>query len=223
MKKKQIIIAVVVVLLIIGGIFIAKGSSSKDKSSTSKSSSSSNSNNKSDGGFNAIANTDQSFVATITSTIGDKSYVATMESDAKTGAVKYVSNAQGENMTFIYTKDTYYMCMSATKCYKYKLGEGSGATFDPSSYKYDSTKLDEYKSTSTSGGTKACKAGTCDVWKVKAGNYESLILIDQRTKRVSEVQSTTAAGGSTIVYEYKDVSVEIPTTAEEVPTGIPVQ
>lgn len=223
MKKNQIIlVAGVVALLIIGGLFLTKGSSG-EKSSSNKNNSNVNSSKSSDGAFSAVATTDLSFVATITSQVGDKTYTQTMESDAKNKAIRYISNAADEKMTFIYTQDTYYMCMSADKCYKYKLGEGSGATFDPSSYQYDSSELDNYKNTSISAGKKSCKAGTCDAWKIKSGEYESLVLIDQKTKRVSEVQSNSIEGSSSIVYEYKDVNVEIPANAEEVPTGLPVR
>ena len=165
--------------------------------------------------FDPLGTNDVSYVATITTTNGDKSVVGVMESDAKTGAIRYTATTNGKEVQMTYTKDAYYICQSADKCLKYPLSQGSG--FDPKSYAYDASKIAEIKNSVKSLGTSSCPTGTCSVWQTTNGSYQGKVYIDSKTKRIVQAENTTASGSSKIVYDYKDVTVSVPANAQELP------
>lgn len=209
MKKLVPIVIAVVAVAGVTGFFLTKDSSDST-SGTKKSTSSS--------AFDAVATAGQSFRLTISNEGTDgKKTRAVMEADAKTGAVRYKATGTDEAMSFVYTKDAYYMCLAEDNCYKYALGQGSGAAFDPSSYQYDESKLSSFKTSSTALGEEDCPAGRCDVWKITTNGTDAKVYIDTKTKRVSQVVSTVNGNISTAAYEYTDVTVAIPANAKEIP------
>ncbi len=219
---KRYIPIIVAVLVLAGGAGYALTRDKNDSSNNTNGNQSQTSGNS--GAFDAVSTANLSFEATMTTVSGDKTITAVMQSDAKTGAVKYVGGTFSDTMTMIYTKDAYYMCQSADKCFKYPLGQGTGASFDPSTYQYDDSKIADYKSASTSLGRQSCSSGTCDVWKVTSNGYDSKVFIDSKTKRVVQVEGATAEATTKIVYEYKDVNVEIPQNAQTLPNiSVPAQ
>lgn len=211
-----------IVALVIGGVVVVGGATaliinggSEDDTNTG----SSNSTSQTAAQFSPAKTTNLSFVATTTSTVDGKTTNSVMESDAKTGAIRYKAGAADSGFTFIYTKDAYYMCPESGACFKYALGQGQGAAFDPKTYQYDDAKIADYKTNTKSLGRESCPAGTCEVWQVSGSGYGAKIYIDNDTKRVSQVISDASGVSSKIVYEYRDVSVEIPTNIQELPTA----
>lgn len=221
MKHNVLIAAAAVIVLGGAGAFVL---TRDKKTNDTTSSGTSQKTNSANSAFDAVSTEGLSFVATLTTQAEGKELVSTMESDAKTGAIKYTANTGVSPVTMIYTKDAYYMCQDASTCMKYSLTQGNSAGFDPKSFQYDNSEIDNYKNTSAQLGTESCPAGTCSVWKVGAAETESKIYIDKKTRRVSQVITGAADATSKIVYEYKDVSVVVPTNAQEVPNvSIPTQ
>lgn len=218
MNRNKKLLIVIFVVLLVGGV-AAWQLTKKDSNTKTNANTSSNTSQNTSGtnDFSPLATSGSSFAATITTTAGGNSSSAKMEFDKKTGAVRYTSSAAGQNLVMIYTKDAYYICQTPDTCIKYTLGGTNTPSFDPSSYEYTDDKLAGYRSGANYQGKQDCAAGTCDVWKVSTGSYESSIFVDTKTKRISQVEATTAAGSSKIVYEYQDVSVIVPTNATEAP------
>ncbi len=215
--KKKVIIIVVVLLLLGGGYWLMNRDKNDDASNNAQPAASTSGTNNS--AFDALATNGASYAATITATANGKTTSATMEYDKNTGAIKYSAGSGSSAATVIYTKDAYYICQTASKCYKYPISGSNSSGFDPSSYEYSSDKLNSLRNTAVDKGTMSCPAGTCHVWQVSVGGYTSTIYIDTATKRISQVEGTTAAGSSKIVYEYKDVTVTPPANAKTLPTG----
>ncbi len=211
MKKLAIIL--IGAIVVVGGGFgiysVTKGSGDKDDSNTS-----SNSSNT----FSPVANSKLSFEATITTVSKGKTTVAVMESDAKTGAVRYSADENDGSLAMIYTKDAYYTCQDEGGCFKFVLGKGQGASFDPKAYQYSESSLETFKQSSQKLATEDCKTGKCDVWQVaNTDGTSTKIYIDNATKRVVKVSGQSGGATSTIEYDYKEVSVEVPKDAKELP------
>jgi hypothetical protein len=212
MNKRLVPIAIAV-LVVGGGVGFALTRGDKDSKPNTSSSS------KPASAFDVVSTKGVSFVATIEVSSGNTTISSKMESDAKTGAIRYVSSAGGQSVNFIYTSDAYYMCQSSDTCYKYPLGQGNGASFDPKTYEYSDAKIAEYRAGSSYDGKKACSTGTCDVWKIKSGENESVVYVDTKTKRVVQMEGTSAAGLMKITYDYRDdISVTIPTNVQTLPS-----
>lgn len=220
---KKLAILVIVVIAATGVIgYVGLRSKDNAKNAVTGTSNKPNSEKSTGNVFDALGTNGMSYVATITTTSGDKSVAGVMESDAKTGAIRYTATTNGKEVQMIYTKDAYYICQTVDKCYKYPLGQGSA--FDPKNYSYDASKIAEIKNSVKSLGTSNCPTGTCSVWQTTSGNYQGKVYIDAKTKRIVQAENTTSTGTSKIVYDYKDVSVTAPANAQELPTmSIPQQ
>lgn len=224
MNKKMIIGALILAILLIAGAAAYITSQDEDQSakeenqSTQQEIDNQNANNQNQAENFDVASTEGlSFVSTISTTSEGKTTTATMEYDKTTGSVRYTSQAEGQDLVMIYTKDAYYMCQTAETCIKYPTSQGDTSGFDSDSYQYSENELNDIKSSAFYQGQKDCLSGTCDVWKSTLGDYESLMYIDAKTKRIVQVESTSAAGSSKITYEYKDVSIVPPTNVQTIP------
>ena len=206
---------------IVGGVIVLGGTAAffmAKKDEPAKSTTNSSQSSARSSAFTAVNMAGQSFRATISTQAesGGQENRAVMEADAKTGAVSYQATTAGEAMKIIYTKEAYYMCQ-AESCVKYALGQGTGANFSPDAYQYDEREIESFKKASTSLGRQSCPAGTCDVWKVSSDGSDAKVYVDTKTKRISQVTTEKNGATSKVVYEYTDVSVTIPTNAQEVP------
>lgn len=205
---RPVLIGVVAAVLLIGGG--AAYTLTKDDDSPSQSSSGSQ-NTQSDASFAPQSTEGLEFKATITTTSGGNSTQATLEYDDKKNT-RYVANTGGQQMEFIFTSDTYYSCQGGN-CVKYPITQASNSGIDPSTYTYDQNELAGYRTGSSYKGRQSCPAGTCDVWSVNTGGTTSTIFIDTNTKRISQVEGSQGGATSTIVYEYTDVTINVPTNA----------
>ena len=218
MKNKRILVIIALVLLLGGGAtWYFKNKDSDDTASNSSQSTSDNQASEStDSSFNPLSTSGVSAVSTITSTIDGVESVAVMEYDADTDAVRYTTTTDGEKMIMIITKDSVYMCQTADNCLKYPSGTDSTSGFDRNTYEYTQEEIEGWKSTAMDQGEKDCPAGKCNVWSVNSGGYESTVYIDKKTRRISMVESSSPSGSTRIVYEYKDVNIEIPLNAQNI-------
>lgn len=216
LSKNSKIVAVLLLLLIVGVAAWLLTKNSSDKSSTLTPASTSPATAKTANAFNPLATSGSSYQATITTTAAGTTSTATMAFDKTTGNVQYTSTAGGQTISIVYTKDAYYLCQTPTSCIKYATGQGT-ASFNPASYEYTDAQLAGYRAGASFHGKQSCPAGTCDVWQVTNAGYTSSLFVDTKTKRISQVQATTAAGTSKVVYNYQNVSVTVPANATTVP------
>lgn len=156
------------------------------------------------------------FKATITTSGAGAATQATIERDDKNNT-RYVATTGGQQMEIIYTSDAYYSCQAGS-CVKSPISQSGNSGFDPSAYTYDQNELAGYKNSSSYKGQQNCPAGTCDVWSVNAGGITSTIYVDTDTKRISQVENSINNATSKIVYEYTDVTINIPANARTMPT-----
>lgn len=217
MTKRMMAGAVIVLLLIGGGTAYFATKNKADKSSQKSSQPENNQSGGSQNSFSPASTEGLEFKATISSSGGGTDSSATFEHDDK-GSTRYVANTGGQQIEFIYTSDAYYSCQGGGNCVKYPLSQASG--FNPGDYTYDQGKLTGYRNGAAYKGQKSCPSGTCDVWSVSAGGKAaSTLYIDSGTKRITQVETAAASVTSKIVYEYTDVTIDIPTNAQTLPTG----
>ncbi len=166
--------------------------------------------------FEALPTSGLSFAATFSGTAEGKQFQALMEYDGKE-VIRYTTTDGDQKLVTVYTKDTYYMCQNDNSCIKMPLGANSQTGFNSDTYQYTEQELADFKSNSTYEGKKDCPAGTCDTWKTQKDGFETRIYIDTDTKRISQVESTNGTDSSKIVYEFKDITIELPANAQELP------
>lgn len=212
MTRPVLIGAAAVALLAGGG---AAYMLTKDDAAKTSQISSQNSNQQAD--FSPQSTEGLEFKATITTTKDGASTQSIIERDDKNNT-RYVANVGGQQMEIIYTADAYYSCQGGS-CVKFPSAQSSNSGFDPNAYTYDRSELEGYRSGSTYKGRQSCPAGTCDVWSVIAGGTTSTIFIDTKTKRISQVEGSQGGSTSKIVYEYTDVTINVPANAQTLPTG----
>ncbi|MCA9337308.1 hypothetical protein KC951_01215 [Candidatus Saccharibacteria bacterium] len=155
------------------------------------------------------------FVATVSGTRDGQTYNATLESNGE-GVTQFTSTVDGQQIRAIYTKDAFYSC-TGDQCYVMPLDGATQQSFDPSQYEYTAEDVAAWKSTSTYAGQQSCAGGTCDVWQVNdsTDGTTSKIFINTSTRRIAQVEVTTPEGTSSITYEYKPVTIAIPTNAQQ--------
>ena len=215
--NKRLIIIIVVLALIGGGIAVATRGNDKNKSADNSSKASSQTSSSqpaaNSNSFAPVSTEGQPFVATISS---DGTTQGTIQSDGK-GNTSYESTQNGTTTRIVYTSDAYYICTGST-CYKYVLGASSPVSFNPSDYQYTKDKLTGYKSGATYKGKQSCPAGTCDVWSVSNAGVTSSLFIDSKSKLISQVESSLNGKTTKITYEFKAVTIDVPTNAQTLPT-----
>ncbi len=160
------------------------------------------------------------FVATVKTTTGDKQVSGVMTSDGQ-GNISYATQAEGKNMTLVYTKDSYFLCMGESQCVKYPKTSSSSSGFDPGSYEFDGSKINSYKDSSSYKGQQACpgsSGGTCDVWSVTNGGATTTLYVDSASKRIAKVTTVSGTTSSEATYEYKNATVVVPTNYTTLPS-----
>lgn len=170
--------------------------------------------------FNPVATTDVPMIATITTEADGEKNVMVMKFDGK-GNSEYTTEQNGEEVRFVITEDTYYMC-NMSGCFKYaNTQEQAGAT-DPAQYEQSQEDIDKFRANATKKGTESCGTSTCEVWEVSnySENGSATFFVDTSSKRIVKIESAFNGSTSVIEYDYTDVTIEIPTTAEELPSGI---
>lgn len=217
MSRNLVIGALVAGVLVLGGGAFYVSNRNNGSSSGSQATNNKASSNPS---FDALSPTDESYVATITTTDAEgKTSQASMEYDKQSGNVKYSATSNGETVSFVYTSDAYYVCQKDGTCIKYpNNGIGGGSAFDPTTYQYTGDELNGWKSTSSYQGEQSCPAGSCDVWQVEESGSKLTFYISD-DKRISKVETVQSDGSkSSLTYDYKNVTVTQPANAQEIPS-----
>lgn len=219
MKKILVILSVVILVLgVAGGVywFVLR-----DDSSDSQANSSQQSTELENVEFKPVTTDGLALEATVTTDDNGKKTVAVMKYDGK-GNSEYEAGEGDEKTRIITTKEAFYTCNTAQGCFKYKIANGEGTNINPEDFDYSSEDAEKDKASITKEGQASCPAGTCDVWvsKDSTDNTETRIYIDTATGRISKVESKKGTYQTTIAYQYKDVTVEVPTKYQELPAGI---
>jgi hypothetical protein len=210
-------IIVLVLLVLIGGAIAVYLVDKNNKPSNSSTTSSTQPTKHT---FAPAVNSNQPYSATITTDVNGQQKSTTMVSDGQ-GNYSYTYQANGQTLTTIYTPGAYYVCTSSTQCIKYTTTNANKSGFDPSTYQYDSTKLESLKNTAAYKGQQACPSGTgtCDVWAVTSANggTASTIFVDTATKKIAKATYSSGTTSSGVTYEYKNVHIAIPTSYTNAP------
>ena len=172
--------------------------------------------------FAAIANSGEPYVATINSNAGGKQVNGVITYDGE-GNTSYAYSADGKDTTLVYTKDAYYLCNGNATCIKYPASQTASSGFDPSTYQFDGTKLNELKSSTNYKGQETCPApatGTCDVWAVTSenGGVTTTFYVNAETKKIARVTIASGTTKSEVTYDYKNAKVTVPTNFTTAPT-----
>ena len=216
---RPVLIGAIAVVLVGGGAAAYMLTKDDDKSSTDNTSQQAQ-NNQPAGAFDAASTEGLEFKATITTTASGQATESTIEHDDK-GSTRYVASAGGQQTEIIYTSDAYYLCSGSNTCIKYSLDQPSSVSFNPKDYEYGTDKLAGYKSGAAYKGQQSCPSGTCDVWSVSGGGGTTTLYVDASTKRITQVETTVNSATSKIVYDYTDVTINIPANAQTIP--VPAQ
>ena len=222
-SKKKVILIVLAVLLIGGGVaayFVNKNNQDEKAQKAAETSEAANTNQASNTKtLEAASTSGKPFVATVNTTINGKDVTGIMSSDGQ-GNVSYVYKADGKDISLIYTADAYYLCSGTETCLKYAASKSSSSGFDPSTYQFDSSRLNALKNTAAYQGQQTCPTGTgtCDVWSVTSGSTTTTMYVNASTKQIAKVTTKSGTTTSDITYEYKAVTVAAPTNSVTLPT-----
>ncbi|MGH7218571.1 MAG: hypothetical protein ACREGE_03975 [Candidatus Microsaccharimonas sp.] len=206
MNKKTIaIIVAVIAVLAVAGVAIAINMNN-NASDDANNQSNQTSNNETPSGvdpskeFNPQPLNELSYVATTKTTVSGQTVESTTESDGK-GTTKSSSSFGGMTTESYVKGNTVVTCVD---------GECSTSTVDTTSEEATSLAQDasQYKDSAKHSGTEACPAGTCQVWKASGPAGDVTYYVDDENRISKVVMSDT---GAEMVYEYKDVSITIPT------------
>jgi len=216
--SKKVIIGIIIALVIIGGgvAYLAINQTTTKDDKTGQTDSTDTADDSKTSVFAPTTTSGKDFVATIEAEGADVP-ISTFEFDADSKAVRYKTTQQDESVESITTADAYYL-KTPQGWVKYDTGTGKNSGVDPETYQYNKEKIAEVKSTSTYDGVKKCGDETCKVWKISNdGGSESAVYVSTKTNYVVKVVSTFGGKTSAISYDYKDVTVDVPTDAKELP------
>ncbi len=217
---KKVLIIVGVLVLVVGAaaggyLFFVKDNGSTDTSSSAQNQDTGNSSE-----FSPVSTEDTPMVATITTTQDGEKNTIVMAFDGN-GNSEYAIDQEGKEVRFITTEDSYFMC-NDSGCFKYANTQEQSGTTNPDEYEYSQSDIDNFKKQATYKGQQSCDEGTCDVWEVANfnGGGTATFYLDSGSKRIVKIASTFNGSTSTITYDYKNVTIEIPANAQELPAGI---
>lgn len=217
--SKKLIISLVIGLLVIGGGVAVYIAFSDNGAGSSSNESSNGTALESNGGrqFSPVPTTGLAFVATMNGTTSKgQSYSATIESDGK-GSAHYKGETGSSPVEFYSTKDAYIFCSSGS-CFKYGSGGTSTANQTPGQYSYSEKDFETFKQIANYTGRESCPAGMCDAWEISQQNgYKTKVLISDGN-RVSQLHTEGPDGNFTITYEYKDVTIKLPSNVKTLPS-----
>ncbi len=198
-KTIAIVVAVIALLAIVGIVVAINMNNNKDGGANNQANQTSNDADPAKE-FNPQALDSLSYVSTTTTTVAGQTVESTTESDGK-GTLKTSSSYSGT------TTDSYVMGSTVVTCVN---GECSKTTVDTSSAESAALAQDasQYKDSATHSGTEACGSETCQVWKATGPAGEVTYYINGQNRIAKISMSGT---GAVVTYEYKDVSITVPT------------
>ncbi len=164
--------------------------------------------------FDPKATKDRAFVATLEGTSSNNVVLTgTIESDGK-GTVHFSGTQAGDSVEYYLDASQAFIFCQEGKCYRYGANQ-SGLNIGD--YEVSDEDIAKYKESATYVGTESCTTGTCEVWQYKDEEQtDTKIYINKNTKLVSEVVGTKDGDTFKVVYEFKDVTVTLPTDVQEI-------
>jgi len=206
--KKSLMIVVAIVAVVAGGAFVVTRSGDTPTNDSSQTIQSSNQT------FSPVNTMQQSFVATITTTGGQQNLTTNVEHDGN-GNWHYTASVGGQTSEVVSTADAYYTKQGDTW---YKSASSQG--FSKDAYEVTPDELASFQSAVSYKGTESCSAGQCHVWEATnyQGNDKLTFYVDVASNRIVRMVSRVGASTTDITYEYKPVTVQIPTNAQELPS-----
>jgi hypothetical protein len=215
MKVK--LIGIILAVLVVGGgagAFIMSRDSDDSKSS-SNNSNTTKEETKTESAtptFSPKATKNQSFSATLEGTSEGDALTGTIESDGK-GIIHFTGTQAGETAEYYVTSDGSFIFCQGTQCFKSSASENS---VSPDDYEVTDEDIAKYQSKATFLGSESCPSGTCNVWQYTDDeNVKTKIYIDKDTDYVSQVVGEDGTDTFKIVYNFKDVSITVPTDVQD--------
>ncbi len=168
--------------------------------------------------FNPVNSANSQFVATTTIEGGSGPVTSTtVEHDGKDAWLSKTT-VNGTTSQALFTKDAYYTNI-AGQWFK----SSSVKAFASDSYELTPAKLAEFQAAVKDKGSASCPSGTCELWE--AENYKGNDKLSFYVRSDNKIdQLVTVIKGKTIKigYEYKPVTITIPTDAKTLPS-LPTQ
>jgi hypothetical protein len=217
MSKAVLIGIVAAAVIVVGGgaaYFLINNSSNSD--SDNDTTSSSMTSDASTGGtpsFSPQTTTGTSFVAKLNGTTDGEAVTATVLYDGK-GNSKYTSTSAGATAEVYITEDSYITCQDGM-CYE--VNSRASRSIDSDDYTYSAEKNKEFQDIATYVGKDSCPAGTCNVWKVEQDGNTTMVYVGN-DNRISKLTAESANSKFTYTYEYKPVTITVPTDVRTLPT-----
>lgn len=216
MSKK--LIGLIILVLILGSVgayvLLNNDDNSTENSANTEAnlSQSENSENSDTPGFVASTSFSDSFVATINGTTDGEEFNAQLEVDSAGNG--HFTSSQGDTVVdFYFTEDRYINCQD-TECYELPNGNN---TVDITQYTYTDQQFAAFKDKATYKGVQDCPVGTCDVWNVVENDLSTDIYISKSDQRISQIIGTKNNDSTNIVYDFKNVTINIPTNVQTIP------
>lgn len=222
MKINKAILIVIGIVIIGGGIGLSLSKKDSGSSDTGvMQNDAAASNDQAEGAvptFNPKATQNESFVATIEGKSKDSTVITgSIESDGK-GNIHFKGLQTGESAEYYLAADQAFIFCQGEKCYRYAENESGLNVGD---YEVTDEDIAKYKETAKYIGEESCPEGTCDVWQYDDNGADTKIYINKQSKQVSQVIGVKDGETFKVVYEFKDVTVTIPTNVEEIINTFP--
>ena len=222
--NKNLIIGLVAGVVVVGAgaaYIVTSGGEDETNNNSQTTESTNNSQQESTDGqtFNPANTIEQDFVATFTTQSDGGEISATVNYDKDSSSWQYVTTTGDQDAEFIITADAYYSKLDGQWV---KLpSSGDAATgFDTKQLELSDSEVTAFQERASYKGEASCPAGTCDLWEVE--NYEGAekisFYLNKDTNTMSQLVTVANGATSTITYEYKDVTVEVPENAQTLPS-----
>jgi hypothetical protein len=220
MGRNQIIGLVVGAVIVVGGVAFAATQGGESDNSNSATTQTEGSTESDSTAFNPVNTMESDFVATFTISSNDSEEISSVvEYDADGKTWQTTTNADGQEVKALITDDAYYTYANDQWLKLPKTEASSASGLNPEDYEVTADELTEFQNVLQYKGEASCPAGTCDLWEAEnyQGNDMISFYVNKSDNTINQIVTKTIAGTSTIVYEYKDVTIEVPTDVREVP------
>jgi hypothetical protein len=215
MSNKMKMALVLILILLVGGYFVVSGDDEMATPTENNESSVMNDEN---------SNTDNPLGINIASLTGAyKVTVVTKDADGKTTTAEVLADGSGNTqintmsgeMSYSIISidgDTYSQDPSSGLWLKFPSSTNMGDSPSAESYGFSDKDIEDLRNDTSleSLGKQSCSSGTCRVYKNTGTNGDvTLVKVDDKTNRITEVMSTSADGSTTaITYQY-DSNIKI--------------
>ncbi|TXG76809.1 hypothetical protein E6P97_02770 [Patescibacteria group bacterium] len=213
MNKKYIIGVIVAAVVVVGGVATYVATHGDGDGSGTETANEVREDAKTAAAFNAVANSDVPFEATMTGK-GEREYTATLRYDGK-GNSSYSSN-YGDGPVAMYLFGDEHISCFGTTCMRLPDSNGDGNVTN-AKRTYSEADLNEFRNSATlKGEGVSCGDETCSVWDVKTEKFNGTFHLDSQG-RMQKVEGEQDGNTWVIEYTYKPVEIERPTNVVDSP------